>query len=162
VASIEAVWRARAASLSGWEKLGLDWRDFHADARAVLDDPFYWDVVDEFAPHGNDTGADLFDNYRRWVGRNPHANPVDFLSDLVKRWGIADDASDNALRVLDEAAVALAFAELKMKAICTPVIAAGANAALRRQRDQALSAVDWSHREQRLLRLTMLEGKLGT
>jgi hypothetical protein len=49
-----------------------------------------------------------------------------------------------------------------MKATCTPVISAGAKAALRRQRDQAISAVEWSHREQRLLRLTMLEGKLGT
>jgi hypothetical protein len=35
----------------------------------VLDDPFFWQEADDFAPHGNDTGADLLADYRPWRRR---------------------------------------------------------------------------------------------
>jgi uncharacterized protein YfeS len=150
----------RKASMSPWEILDIDWSAWHPDARSILDDPFYWDVADDFAPHGNDTGSDLLADYWRWLRKNPQGDALDFLARLLDNWGMTDDSSEVARTVIDDASVALAFAELKMKAGCAPGVAERARFALRRQRQEALEAVDWAHREQRLKRLDMLEGKL--
>jgi hypothetical protein len=61
---------AQAALRSPWERLGIDWSRYHASARELLDDPFYWDSADEYAPHGNDTGADLLEAFREWRRRH--------------------------------------------------------------------------------------------
>jgi hypothetical protein len=37
-----------------WEDLHIDWSEYHPQARETLDDLFYWDCVNEYAPHGND------------------------------------------------------------------------------------------------------------
>jgi len=58
------------AALDEWDRLEVDLRDFHPDARRLLDSPYFWSCVDEFAPHGNDAGADLLDLLQRW--RKPH------------------------------------------------------------------------------------------
>ena len=39
-------------AMTPWERLGIDWRDYHPDARHVLDDPFFWEQANDFAPHG--------------------------------------------------------------------------------------------------------------
>lgn len=53
------------------ERLEIDWKKFHPSARTLLDDELFWSESDEFSPHGNDTGHDLFDDLRRW--RRSHA-----------------------------------------------------------------------------------------
>lgn len=47
------------AQLSNWEKLYLDWEDFHPKARDIIPYPSLWSNVDDLAPNGNDTGADI-------------------------------------------------------------------------------------------------------
>jgi uncharacterized protein YfeS len=121
-----------------WELLDIDWDEFHPKARQILDDPFFWDCVDDFAPHGNDTGADLLADYQKWVKRNPHASPMTFLDRLLARWGIepidwslTDEAGVRQLHatkpielsVCNEAIVALAFAALKVKGECPSDVA---------------------------------------
>jgi uncharacterized protein YfeS len=153
---------ARQAAKSPWESLGIDWRDFHPDARQLLDDPFYWENANDFAPNGNDTGADLLANYRQWLRRNSTGDPMVFFQTLIQRWGYPPSpVSDLDQTVWDEAAVALAFAEFKLRADCRPAVAALAREAIERQREQAIAAVNWPHREDRLKSLTLLEGKLG-
>ncbi len=152
---------ARYAAMSPWERLGIDWSDFHPDARKILDEPFYWECSNDFAPNGNDTGADLLADYRKWLRRNPSGDPVAFYHHLIQRWGFPPAASSAIDRtVLDEAAVALAFAEFKLRADCRPEAAALARAAIQRQRQQAIEAVNWPHKEERLKSLVMLEAKL--
>src|SRR5262249_2263872 len=120
---------ARRAALSPWETLDVDWRDYHPDARTILDDPFYWDCVNDFAPHGNDTGADLLEDYRKWLRRNPAGDPVAFYRRLLRQWGFeAESTAQPDADVADEAAVALAFAELKLRASCRPAVIALARA----------------------------------
>ncbi len=46
--------------MSPWEKLGIDWDDFHPAARDIIPDPRLWDEAYDFSPNGNDTGADVF------------------------------------------------------------------------------------------------------
>ncbi len=152
---------ARYAALPPWEALGIDWRDFHPDARKILDDPFYWECSNDFAPHGNDTGADLLMDYRKWLRRNPSGDPIMFYQRLIRQWGFAEElSSDFDHTVMDEAAIALAFAEFKLRADCRPAVAELARAAIERQRQQAIEAIDWPHRGERLKSLDMLETKL--
>jgi uncharacterized protein YfeS len=152
---------ARYAAKSPWERLDIDWRDFHPDARTILDDPFYWDCINDFAPNGNDTGSDLLADYRKWLRRNPSGDPTKFYQLLMRRWGYPPEpSSDLHQTVMDEAAVALAFAEFKLRADCRPAVAALARAAIQRQRQQAIQAVNWPHKEERLRTLDMLEAKL--
>jgi uncharacterized protein YfeS len=154
---------ARFAAMSPWERLGIDWRDFHPDARVILDDPFYWDCSNDFAPNGNDTGADLLADYRKWLRRNPSGDPIIFYQQLTRGWGFPPEPSTDLDRTaMDEAAVALAFAEFKLRADCRPAVAALARAAIQRQRKQAIEAINWPHKEERLKSLDMLEAKLPT
>jgi uncharacterized protein YfeS len=151
----------RYAVMSPWERLGIDWRDFHPDARSILDEPFYWECSNDFAPNGNDTGADLLADYRKWLRRNPAGDPIAFYHHLIHRWGFPPEPSSDIDRtVADEAAVALAFAELKLRADCRPAVAALARGAIQRQREQAIAAVNWPHKKERLKSLDMLEAKL--
>jgi hypothetical protein len=57
-------WKARVDAMDPWERLDIDWREYHPDARHLLTDVFFWSVIDDYAPHGNDTGADLFVDFR--------------------------------------------------------------------------------------------------
>jgi uncharacterized protein YfeS len=150
-------------AMSPWDRLGLDWRDFHSDARRILDDPFYWEQANDFSPHGNDTGADLLSEYRRWLKRYPSADPQQFYQGLMERWDFSGGATDPMIQsAMDEAAVALAFAELKLRGNCRPSAAALAKAAILRQRQAATLATDWPHREDRLRSLELIEAKLQT
>jgi uncharacterized protein YfeS len=151
----------RQAVLSPWEKLGIDWRDFHPRAREILDEPFYWESDNEFSPHGNDTGADLLFSYRGWLRRDPTGDPIGFYQRLLRRWGYrADPTREQGQWVIDQAAVALAFAELKVRGKCRSAVASLATAAIERQRQQAIVAVDWPHREAKLRSLELIEAKL--
>jgi uncharacterized protein YfeS len=126
-----------------------------------LNDPFFWEQTNEFAPHGNDTGADLLSDYRNWLKRNPTGEPMDFYKNLMTRWGFALNSPDSTGRfVMDEAAVALAFAELKLRGECRPDVSDLARQATDRQRQEALQAIDWPHREDRLRSLDLIQAKL--
>jgi uncharacterized protein YfeS len=147
--------------MSPWERLGIDWRDFHPNARRILDDPFYWEEANDFSPHGNDTGADLLSDYRTWSSAHPAGDPLAFLRGLVASWGFAVDSTDPTFRaVSDEAAVALAFAELKIRGVCRPAVAEFAKQAVQRQREQALQVADGPVRQDRLRSLEMIRAKL--
>jgi uncharacterized protein YfeS len=139
--------RAEYAAMSPWEQLDIDWTKFHPKAREVLDDPFFWDCVDEIAPHGNDTGADLFEDFQKWNKRNSQKSPLIFLEDLFSKWNIAPIdwhvAQRNdvlkleadrpiELALCNEAAIALAFAVLKQRANCPADVAHLAMSALER------------------------------
>lgn len=148
-------------AMSPWEILDVEWRDFHPEARNILDDPFFWKGSDDFSPHGNDTGADLLAAYRSWLKQHKNDDPLDFYHRLTSRWGFDLDTTDPIFRsALDEAAVAIAFAELKLRGACRPSAAKLAVQALEHQRQDALAATDWPHREDRLRRLNQLEAKI--
>lgn len=116
-AGIKAAGEARRDAMSPWEKLDIDWDDYHPCAREILDDPFYWDCTDDFSPNGNDTGADLLEAYRDWLETHKNGQPLRFLEDLAKRWGYSGvDGMDENL--LDEASIALAFADIKLRGEC--------------------------------------------
>ncbi len=156
---LKAVAQAKRDGMSPWEKLGIDWEDFHPKAREILDDPFFWDCTDDFSPNGNDTGADLLESYRDWHKKHKEVMPIRFLENLAKHWGYSDiDAMDDDVRC--EASIALAFADIKLRATCDQKARQLALEAIGRQRSQAQAAANWSHREEKLKALDRIEAKL--
>jgi uncharacterized protein YfeS len=168
---------AAAALLSPWDKLGIDWSQYHPTARKLLDDPFFWDSVDEYAPHGSDTGADLLEAFRDWRRRHPAVPASRFLPLMLKRWnyssGVAlllgkpmsawDDDDELMVEVIDEANIAIAFAQLKFEGKCDDDLREAALLSIERQLDPAVHAhFDWSLPMEHRDRLEQLRAKLST
>ena len=158
-AGMEAAARARHDAMTAWEKLAIDWEDFHPEARSILDDPFFWDCIDDFSPNGNDTGADLLESYRDWLKGRRNPEPMRFFERFAKECGYeSHQAMEQASS--GEASIGLAFAEFKLRGQCDDEIRSLALASIERQRMEAEESVDWSAREERLKTLEMVKLKL--
>lgn len=59
VGDLEKRRRDRFEQLSPWEKLCIDWDEFHPRAKELVPDHRLWSTTDDFSPNGNDTGADV-------------------------------------------------------------------------------------------------------
>jgi uncharacterized protein YfeS len=123
------------------ERLEIDWKKFHPSARTLLDDELYWSESDEFSPHGNDTGHDLFDDLRRWRRSHAAAPPLDFLAHELRSWGFDPARQDDEIAVYthDQAAIALAFGLIKLEGSCDPATRDAALAAISRQQDPSMA-----------------------
>lgn len=126
---LEAARESSRQALAGTiEAHCIDWSLYHPSARQLLDDPFFWDPVDDDAPHGNDTGADLLSDYRSWRKRNCGLSGAMFAARWFRRrLGVGSAVSGlfaNDMTV--EARIALAFAQLKIDGEVDPSIAAAA------------------------------------
>lgn len=154
---------ARNAAMTTWDRLDINWEDYHPDARRLLDDPFYWECSDDFAPHGNDAGADLLSLYKSWLGQNSAADSMVFFRDLMSRWECSEPLNDQSeLDEYDEAAIALPFAELKYCGVCSPAAVSSALAAILRQGVAAAKSHNWSSKDEYLKKLAMMEAKLAS
>jgi uncharacterized protein YfeS len=135
-AACHAAAKARIEAMDPWARLDIDWRAFHPDARKLLPEPFFWSGSDDFAPHGNDEGSDVFAEMRKLprkaaftentfaslAGRFEHASQ-DEIAD-------ADDLGQT--RYLDFV-VAVAFGHIKLKGFCPPWLRDKALAAIKRE-----------------------------
>lgn len=99
----------------------------HPNARAMLVEPWFWDVSDDNSPFGNDTGADTLSFFREWRAEYPHAEIEKFLESLLGRWDVRNEGWDcldgallattlpkNYFHILtrDDLAIAVAFGQL--------------------------------------------------
>jgi uncharacterized protein YfeS len=175
LAEEEARAAAEVARMSPWDLLDIDWSDYHPNARQWLDDPFFWECVDDDAPHGNDTGADVLEMFRAWRRRNKATPAARFLPRLLKEWDFEarvhalsckplsawtrDD--EMALEVNDQAAIALAFAQLKLEAAIDRDVVVAALASIDRQLDPQVHAhFGWSTPSEREGRLRQMRATL--
>jgi hypothetical protein len=119
-------------AMSPWERLGIDWSDYHPKAKTLLDDPMFWDPTD-------DTWFDVLTSFRTWRRRNRQTVPLKFLEKLFRQWGVDERAlpagadEDLAASMRDEAVVALAFALIKTEGVCDDDVRRNALAAIERQ-----------------------------
>lgn len=154
----------RLAQMDPWEKLGVDWEDFHPRAREILDDVFYWDCADDFAPHGNDTGADLLAEYQEWRPRHRTNSASIFFSTLMRKWEVqwpAVPGDDFSFNTYVEAAIGLAFAQLKIDGGSEETVRQQAMEAIELERRQNRKChPNWEMLGERLKTLAMLESKL--
>lgn len=132
-AHLKAAEDAKRQLMSPWEKLDIDWSDFHPAARNILDDPFFWEVTNFLSPNGNDTGADLLESYRGWISSRKDGQALEFLESLAIQWGYASTQLMND-ELRNEAVIGLAFADLKLRGKCDDEVRQFALDCLRRQR----------------------------
>lgn len=135
-AEIESRKRITSNNLTPADRLGVDLADFHPDAPSLLDDPRFWNICDEWAPHGNDTGADVLGLYRDWWKRDRNADAETFFNQLMRHWQVTmppDPADKYSTQTYHQAIVGLAFAQLKLQATCEPQIASLALKSLQEQ-----------------------------
>ena len=79
------------------------------------------EIVDEFAPNGNDTGADTLEIFREWNEKNKSKSAIEFLFNLLNDWGIDIDnpyADDYSSHTYFQTVVGLAFASAKIRGEC--------------------------------------------
>ena len=142
-----SVYEARQAVKDPWDQLDLDWDAFHPDARFLLDDPGDWSNTDDFSPHGNDTGADIFAEWADY-------DRVE-ISEAARIFGIPpyeDDQPDYLWKTWVELHLALAFGHIKMSGTCPSEIAEATRDvlaqefALNKKRRDWAHAQDWSKR----------------
>ncbi|SRR5579859_1520966 len=120
----------------------------HQVARKVLKSPFFWDIADDGAPLGSDTGADTLAYYREWRAKNPSAPALAFVENILTDWDIrvpqreliderelkaALQEDDFSLLTHDDFMIALAFAQLVLEGRIEPEIRDRALQSIQRQ-----------------------------
>ncbi len=125
----------------------------HPSALALAPADWLWAQAGDYAPMGNDTGADTRAAFVEWRSRNPQSSPLRFLSTLLAGWGVEDrnwsERDEAQLRkelpsahfhviTRDDAVIGLAFAQLALEGRVDTEVLRRAKVALRRE---ALPAV---------------------
>lgn len=151
--------RERNDAMSPWEKLAIDWDEFHPEARQILDDPFFWDGTNDFSPNGNDTGADVLMAYLDWRQQHRFERPLQFLEHLAASWGFSG-LHDMDADTSSQAYIGLAFSEIKLRAVCDKDVRDAALDSIQLMRQNAAMDSEWLHREEYLASLSMIEKKL--
>lgn len=163
--------KARVAAMDPWERLDIDWSRFHPKARELLDCPFFWEEANDLAPHGNDTGSDVFAEYRKWTRRHVGRPAHELAEAVIKAWELpaidwneaaeekvkvwlATDGPD--VRVCDEAMLATAFGMIKLHGWCDPDTRSLALKAIDRERLPCLLA-GWRDPKERQRGLALME-----
>jgi uncharacterized protein YfeS len=146
----------------------------HPKARQVLTDSFFWQLADDGAPLGSDTGSDLFAMYRTWKDENPTASPRLFLAEVLREWEvpnkdwqitdpnlISKKLAANGFFILtrDDTVIALAFSQIILDGILDTDIKEKALLALKRQSlDTVITYRGWvdsKERKERVERMRM-------
>lgn len=162
LAELRATEHARNAARMAadpWAASAIEWTEYHPSARTLLDDPFFWDVADDHAPVGNDTGADILERYRGWRRRQKRtgAQSLAYVEKILRGWGMHESGDHDAHRVRDEAFIALAFAQVMLDGAVAEEVSSGALGAIERQ---LAFCAGWSEPEARRTTLELMKAKL--
>ena len=156
----EQIWQARLAAASPWDLLAIDWDDYHQNARTILDDIFFWDCLDEFAPHGNDSGADLLEMFREWQQMNPDTDMLELFNEVFHSGNGKGVTFVDLER--DEMMLGFAFAAIKLYGTCPKEVAAEALSAISNQREIWKSRTKSQHHDAKQSALRKMESKLSS
>lgn len=59
----------------------------HPNAKRLMNDEFFFSVIEETAPFGSDDGADTYAGFKDWRATHGSESPVQFLHDQIENWG---------------------------------------------------------------------------
>jgi uncharacterized protein YfeS len=162
--ALDAENKKELESMDEWEKLGIDWEDYHPKSRTVLSSPYFWDCGDDFSPNGNDTGADVLAMYAEWRKRARKASGVSFLEKLMRDWGVVvppPPVDEATITVCEESRIGLAFAQLKIDGFCEEPVRALALESISQCRQRMVEQHrDWPLLGERVRTLAVMEAKL--
>jgi len=134
--------------LDEWEKLGIDWVEYHPKAREIVPFPFQWSCSDEFSPNGNDTGADTLEIFRTWNNRNKSKPTKEFLKKLLSDWEIDIDnpyVSEYSSYTYFQTVVGLAFSSAKLRGLCEQDLKQRALSEIDEYLKSITSKTDWEY-----------------
>ena len=137
--------------LDDWEKLNINWDDYHPNARNAVNQPFLWSEVDEFSPNGNDTGADTLELFKEWNKRHKDVSALVFLENLLAGWEVDLDSpykSDYTSRTYFQCVVGLAFASAKLRGKCEDKLKEIAIKAIDKYLNEIQAEIDWQFFEE--------------
>lgn len=162
LAELRATEIARSATRRAedpWAALAIDWSEYHPSARTRLDDPFFWDIGDDHAPVGNDTGADILASYRGWRRRQKRtgAQSLAYVEKILREWEMHETGGHDAHLVRDEAFIALAFAQVMLDGAVAKEVSSRALVAIERQ---LASCSRWPQPATRQATLERMKAKL--
>ena len=146
-ANEEQIRRRNAAD--PWSLLAVDWSRVHPRARLLLDRLEDWSGSDDFSPHGNDTGADIF---REW---SVYSRLTPEKAALRMGWAVSiSEMKETMRREWLEIHIALAFGHIKRNGSCSSSLAAATCALLEKSRHEVdlISAdhvKEWQRRSDR-------------
>jgi len=122
----------------------------HPEFVRVCEDELFYDCTDDFAPFGNDDGADALSALEDWYRDGAKGTVRAFIDDKLEEWGMAipdleatdrvtvngwleDKKLATALQTTDNVVIAVAFGEAKITGRLDGGVAALARAALHRE-----------------------------
>lgn len=156
--------KARYEKLDDWEKLGIDWDDFHEKAREIVPAPFQWSVTDEFAPNGNDTGADTLELFKDWNRKNKSKSPTEFLSKLLRDWEVDINnphVNEYSSQTYFQATVGLAFASAKIRGECEAELKSIAISAIEKYLSEIANESAWEYKSECESKLSQCKSTLA-
>jgi uncharacterized protein YfeS len=122
------------------------------------------DCANEFSPNGNDTGADVLELYKEWKSNNKKSTGIMFFENLMKEWEVIIPPSPNddfSFPTFTEAAIGLAFAQIKIEGKVEEKIKEQALSAIEMQKSIPKEKyLDETIYEERQRNLTFLKDKL--
>jgi uncharacterized protein YfeS len=162
--------RERREKLSPWERLDIDWDEFHPRAKALVPDHRLWSSVDDFSPNGNDTGSDVLALLQE------HASDPSLLSDdgrtfyrtTWEEWGFSwppvhQPSNDLEYKTHREFVVGLAFSFLKVLGKCPPWLRVSALDEIAKYRAFLEDGTArWEHFEEAMTMLALMHSTLST
>jgi uncharacterized protein YfeS len=81
----------------------------HPNAKALMEDDFFWSPVDEEAPFGSDAGSDAAYGFQKWRQAQPSGSPIDYLQQFLGPWAFSPLAWDDLDPEKIEAFISIAY-----------------------------------------------------
>jgi uncharacterized protein YfeS len=146
--------------------------DSHPRAVAALKDAFFWSLIDDTAPFGNESAQTTLTAFRSYRDEHPKESPLPLLGELLVRWEVKDahweaidpvevqtigEEDEYSLLTRDEVIIALAFSQIITDGRLDPELRRRALLAMCRQSLPALLhawGARMSERAERIERMT--------
>jgi uncharacterized protein YfeS len=144
----------------------------HPNAKILMAEPFYFNMVDETAPFGNDDAADSYAGFKDWRPTHKNRNPNEFLFEQIEYMGYPKfdihetdisklkpylqerELGSRFMSGIDAAIVAIAFGQLYLEGTIDKELKEIAKTAIMRQLNPELLAL-WGdpYKEERKIKL---------
>ncbi len=156
--------------LSPWEKLDIDWDEFHPRAKELVPDHRLWSLTDDLSPNGNDTGADVLTLVQEnAAGPTLRADEGrGFYRTTWEEWGFSWPPAQQPSANIEynthrEFVVGFAFAFLKVLGKCPHWLRASALDEIVKYRAFLEdSAAGWEHLPEAVTMLALMHSTLST
>ena len=105
----------------------------HPNAKRLMNDSFFFNVIEETAPFGSDDGADTYAGFKDWRKNHASESPIIFLNEQIDYWNYPkfdfyetdfeklkpylkqDELRIQLMTGIDQAIVAIAFGQLYLE-----------------------------------------------